>query len=240
MPSHTSTFSPARWVAATRGDGERVPGAWTKELLNSARGDSFSLLRLAAGGGLALAASADHRILVLDGRLSIAAGGTGPARDHRTGAYAVLPGEGDAVVSSSDGALALVLAGKRLGAPADDVFSPQGWLESGPGQWYRLLLDVAFDETFDERVVGLSYFEPGSSSPRHPHRTAHRFLFLDGEADDELVFPDGTRHTAHRARGDFVDYPYPIEHQTFSRTGCTILFLHEPLPSADSDSASTG
>ena len=66
--------------------------------------------------------------------------------------------------------------------------------------------------------------EPGSAAPRH----AHRFLFLDGEADDELVFPAAPRRTARRVRGDFVDYPYPIEHQTFGRTGCTILFLHEP------------
>ncbi|WP_433174871.1 cupin domain-containing protein [Actinoallomurus sp. CA-150999] len=233
MPSHTSSFSPARWVAALRSDGARVPGIWTKVLLNSAQGDSFSLLRLAAGSECTIGGSADDRILVLDGRLSTAAAGTGPRTDHRCGAYAAMPGNGDAVVSSADGALALVLTGKRLGAPADDVFSPEGWQESGPGQWFRLLLDVAFDEEFDERVVGLSYFEPGASSPRHPHRTAHRFLFLDGEADDELVFPDGHRHTAHRAKGDFVDYPHPIEHQTFSRTGCTILFLHEPISAAD-------
>ncbi|MCQ4045082.1 cupin domain-containing protein [Streptantibioticus rubrisoli] len=219
-------------MAATRSGGEQVPGVWTKELLNSAQGDSFSLLRLAAGGECALTGSAEDRILVLDGRLSIAADGTGRAADHRSGAYAALPGDRN-VVSSADGALALVLTGRRLGAPADDVFSPQGWQESGPGQWFRLLLDVTFDENFDERVVGLSYFEPGSSSPRHPHHTAHRFLFLDGEADDELVFPDGTRRTAHRSKGDFVDYPHPIEHQTFSGTGCTILFLHEPIPTAE-------
>ncbi|MCC2274552.1 cupin domain-containing protein [Streptomyces sp. ET3-23] len=219
-------------MAATRDDGGRVPGVWTKELLNSAQGDSFSLLRLAAGGEFTRPGCGDDRVLVLDGKLSIAGGATGLVSEHRTGAYAALPGDGEvgAVVSSTSGSTALVLAGKRLGTPADDVFGPEGWLESGPGQWFRLLLDVAFDETFDERVVGLSHFEPGSFSPRHPHRTAHRFLFLDGEADDELVFPDGTRHTAHRARGDFVDYPYPIEHQTFSRTGCTILFLHEPVP----------
>ncbi|MBX7553245.1 hypothetical protein ABZX95_21915 [Streptomyces sp. NPDC004232] len=108
-----------------------------------------------------------------------------------------------------------------------------GGQQSGPGQWFRLLLDVAFDEHFGEQVVGLSCFEPGSFSPRHPHRTAHRFLFLDGEADDELVFPDGARHTAHRAKGDFFDYPHPVEHQTFSGTGCTILFVHERLPAAE-------
>ncbi|MFI0220266.1 hypothetical protein [Streptomyces lydicus] len=58
--------------------------------------------------------------------------------------------------------LALVLTGKRLGTPADDVL---GWRGSGPGQWFRLLLDVAFGKTLHERVIGLSPFEPGSSSP---------------------------------------------------------------------------
>ncbi|MDC7341035.1 hypothetical protein [Streptomyces lydicus] len=61
--------------------------------------------------------------------------------------------------------LARVLTGERLGTPADDVFGPEGWRESGPGQWFRLLLDVAFDKPLDERVIGLSPFEPGSSSP---------------------------------------------------------------------------
>ncbi|WP_159031796.1 hypothetical protein [Streptomyces lydicus] len=45
------------------------------------------------------------------------------------------------------------------------MFGPEGWRESGPGQWFRLLLDVAFDKPLDERVIGLSPFEPGSSSP---------------------------------------------------------------------------
>ncbi|MFI5780696.1 hypothetical protein [Nocardia sp. NPDC051570] len=131
-------------------------------------------------------------------------------------------------VRSAGGGLALLLSGARLGAPQDSVFSPDIWAESSPGQWFRLLLEVTFDETFDERIVGLSYFDPGSFSPRH----AHRFLFLDGEADDEMVFPDGARHTAHRVRGDFVDYPYPLEHQSFSRAGCLILFAHEPITAA--------
>ncbi|MEU7168291.1 hypothetical protein AB0A70_27215, partial [Streptomyces morookaense] len=126
-------------------------------------------------------------------------------------------------------------ARRRRADPADHHFkvgiTPTRPAARSRNQTYRLLLDVAFDE----RVVGLSYFGPGSSSPRHPHRTAHRCLFLDGEADDELVFPDGSRHTAHRAKGDFVDYPHPVEHQTFSRTGSTIVFLHEPIPAQKTD-----
>lgn len=211
MTNHSATFGPARWTPA-------APHAWTKELLRSG-GDSFTLLRLGRGAEFELPGTAADRILVLEGELGI--GGV----VHRAGAYRAH----DGVLSSPGTCLALALGGERLGAPADDVFSPQGWLESGPGQWFRLLLDVTFDQDFDERMVGLSYFEPGSAAPRHPHRTAHRFLFLDGEADDELVLPDGTRQTAHRRRGDFVDYPHSVEHQTFSRTGCMILFLHEPI-----------
>ncbi|WP_369393323.1 hypothetical protein AB5J72_41575 [Streptomyces sp. CG1] len=106
MPSHTSTFSAVGWVAANHGGGEQMPGVWRKELLNSSsQGDSFSLLRLAAGGEGTLAGAADDRVLVPDGRLSIAATDTGIVADHRSGAYAALPG--DAVVSSADGALAL-------------------------------------------------------------------------------------------------------------------------------------
>lgn len=224
MASHNAAFSPIKWVPATR-NGERVPGVWTKELLSSTDGDSFMLLRLGQDAEYEVPGDADGRILVLEGELSISAGGE-RARLHRSGAYCALPA---GVVSSPGRCLALVLTGERLGVPADDMFGPDGWRESGPGQWFRLLLDVTYDGSFDERLVGLSYFEPGSAAPRHPHQTAHRFLFLDGEADDELVFPDGTRQTAHRRRGDFVDYPYPIEHQSFSRTGCMILFLHEPV-----------
>jgi hypothetical protein len=224
VSSHLASFGPAAWTPATRG-GERVSGAWVKELLRSDGGDSFTLLRLGGGAELALPGSGDDRLLVLDGELAC---GSGPVR--RAGAYCGVPTAGTGVLSSPVGCFALLLTGRRLGDPADDVFSPDGWTQSGPGQWFRLLLEVALDAGFDERVVGLSYFEPGSTAPLHPHHTAHRLLFLDGEADDELVFPDGARRTARRRRGDFVDYPYPIQHQTFSAAGCTILFVHEALP----------
>ncbi|MFE0359821.1 hypothetical protein [Streptomyces griseoaurantiacus] len=230
MTSHTGAFGPGGWVPAP-GTGDGTEPAWTKELLGSAgSGDSFALLRLPAGGASRLAGSAEDRILVLDGALSFPEADGEEPRLRRKGAYAALPPAGGADVTSAEGALALVLSGSRLGAPAEDVFGPRGWQSTGPGQWSRLLLDVVPDENFDERVLGLSHFEPGSFAPRHPHRTAHRFLFLDGEADDEWVLPDGSRHTARRAAGDFVDYPFPVEHQTFSRTGCTLLFVHEALP----------
>ncbi len=112
------------------------------------------------------------------------------------------------------------------------MFSPEGWTGAGAGLWFRPLFFPAAGMSFDERVVGITYFEPGAVAARHAHRTAHRFLFLDGEADDEVLYPDGTRETTRRRRGDFVDYPYPVEHQTFSRDGCLILFLHEPIAAA--------
>lgn len=229
MTSHNASFSPINWVPATQA-GEQVPSVWTKELLRSADGDSFTLLQLGHGIRFELSGSADDRILVLEGELVVSTGDEREqARLHRSGAYCGLPVGGTAVVSSPDRCLALILTGERLGDPVDNVFDPDGWHESSPGQWSKLLLDVKLDENFDERVVGLAHFEPGAAAPRHPHQTAHRFLFLDGEADDELVLPDGTRQTAYRVRGDFVDYPYPIEHQSFSKAGCTILFLHEPI-----------
>ncbi|ATL68945.1 cupin domain-containing protein [Nocardia terpenica] len=227
MSDHDSIFSPARWEPATRDDGRRVPGVWVKRLLHAPGGDSFTVLRFERNAEHELAGSPDGRILVLEGDIAIP-DRAGVTIRHHAGAYCAVPDDGGGV-SSPSGCLVLLVTGARLGAPGDGVFDPGGWLESGPGQWFRLLSD---DVTFDERVVGLSYFEPGSFSPRHSHRTAHRVLFLDGEADDEIVFPDGTRRTARRAGGDFVDYPYPIEHQCFSRTGCTILFVHEPLDPA--------
>lgn len=217
MGSQSATFGPARWIPA------KEKGAWLKGLLSSETGDSFALVRLDRGAETEIPEPAEVRILVLEGEITVSDDGR-----HGAGAYVALPDGPGHVAAHEQPALLLVLRGSRLGTPTADVFSPEGWTQSSPGQWFRLLLEVAFDEDFDERVVGLSYFEPGSSAPRHPHHTAHRFLFLDGEADDEMVLPDGTRHTARRVKGDFVDYPCPIEHQTFSRTGCTILFVHEP------------
>ncbi len=44
------------------------------------------------------------------------------------------------------------------------------------------------------------------------------------------VVPLTADHTTHHAVmwTSFVDYPYPIAHQSACRTGCTILFLREP------------
>jgi anti-sigma factor ChrR (cupin superfamily) len=162
---------------------------------------SFTLIELSPGASYRAGADPDGRLLILEG--------------ESRGAYTTVP----EVVTAS----ALLIRGPRLGDPVDDVLGPEGWASSGPGQWFRLL----YRPTGDERIVGVSRFEPGSASAWHPHPTAHRFYFLDGEADDEVLFPEGTRETAHRTRGDFVDYPYPVEHQTVSPTGCVIFFVHE-------------
>jgi hypothetical protein len=49
VADHRAAFSAARWVAATAGGGDPVPGVWTKELLTSGHGDLFALLRLDRG-----------------------------------------------------------------------------------------------------------------------------------------------------------------------------------------------
>ena len=43
------------------------------------------------------------------------------------------------------------------------------------------------------------------------------------------VMPDGRREVITRRPGDFVVYPFPIEHELSTPTGCTILFVHEPV-----------
>jgi hypothetical protein len=102
-------------------------------------------------------------------------------------------------------------------------------MATGAGLLSMVLSDLPVDGDLAERVVGFAHIDAGSSVAPHPHATAHIFLFLEGEADDEIVFPDGRRDVALRRRGDFVVYPFPVEHHLFSRTGCSIFFVHEPL-----------
>jgi anti-sigma factor ChrR (cupin superfamily) len=105
-------------------------------------------------------------------------------------------------------ALVLRVTGSSLGDPATDTFGPEGWFAFGPGQWTRPLLPLPEDlSNFNERVVALTYIEPGVTVDRHQHPTAHRFFYLSGEADDEMAHPDGHRDNIHRQAGDFVDYP---------------------------------
>ncbi|GAA1990841.1 cupin domain-containing protein [Kitasatospora viridis] len=224
MPNHRATFGPAHWSPTHGADGTPVPGVWRKELLSQQpqQGDSFTLLRFAPRVGISPTADGERRVLVLDGELELG------DRRPRKGTYAALTPDHTALRAGAAGALALVLAGRRLGGPAEDVLAPDHWQPNGPGQWYRPLHHA----DSDARVVGLSWFEPGSSTPRHPHHCAHRTLVLDGEAEDELFLPDGTRQLARHGRGDFIDYPYPIEHRTVSRTGCTVLFVHQPVGAA--------
>lgn len=218
--SHRSaTTSPVHWSALP------TPGAWVKELLAAERpgGDAFSLLRLAPGGTATVPISDLDRVLVLAGPVEV----PGSGRHHRGDYLAPTPASVD--LHAPDGeAVLLRLTGPDLGDPVRDVFGPAGWFAASPGLWAKLLLPMpAAPDEFDERLVGLSYLEPGAASDRHPHPTAHRFLFLDGEADDEVVFPDGRRDLVTRRAGDFVDYPTGVEHRTHSRTGCLILFVHE-------------
>jgi hypothetical protein len=126
-------------------------------------------------------------------------------------------------------ALVLLVAGPALGTDTKVLGRPGDWLRTGAGLCSVLLSDLPIKEGLAERVAGFAHIEAGSSVAPHPHATAHIFLFLEGETDDEIVFPDGRRDVALRRRGDFVVYPFPVEHSLFSRTGCSIFFVHEPL-----------
>lgn len=210
-----SAFSPVGWEPSA------ASGVWFRTLPTMS-GDRFALWR--AGPGATMSTSSDDgiHVLVLRGSLDVTGDATLGVR--RRGDW--FPASG-ASMRSEGGSLLLTVTGPGLGAGTHDAFGPAGWFTTGPGQWARLLVDLPVDGALGERVAGLSWMERGSASPRHPHRTRHRFLFLEGAAEDEVVHPDGRRETARRGPGDFVDYPAGVEHQSFTRDGCLILFVHD-------------
>ncbi len=109
-------------------------------------------------------------------------------------------------------------------ATIPNLFAPERWAKAGSsGIWSQTISG----NPREGRYVALAYFEPGASAGMHHHATAHMFLFLDGEADDVIVYPDGRREVCVRRKGDFVEYDYPVEHFTYSRHGCLILFEHD-------------
>ena len=229
MTVRRATFSPAEWSPAKLASGVESPGAWVKELRRPALGDSYSLLRLDAGSSFDLTGKAVDRILVLEGEAHVerAAGAEG-GKASRRGAYLDV----FQPVSSVPGCLMLLIGGPQLGDPAEDVFSPAGWSSFAPGVWSRSLTAGPLVGDMAERVIGIAYIEPGGTAALHEHITTHIHLYLDGEADDEMVYPDGTREVVLRGKGDFVEHDYPIRHRTFSRPGCMIFFDHEPVTMA--------
>jgi hypothetical protein len=231
VPTRVNCYGPAGWLAARDAGGEAVGGAWEKVLRRPPRGDGFALIQLEAGVAWNLPAGSADRLLVLDGDAQISENGT----EHeptlaRRGAYVDVSSA--LRLSTTSGALMLLISGEHLGSAVPNIWSPGGWREVGRGMWVRPLLTEVLDGDFEERVAGVVHIEPGGAVDLHHHRTAHLFLFLDGEADDEVIHLDGTREVFSRRCGDFVEYPYPVDHRSFSRTGCTILFVHEPISAA--------
>jgi quercetin dioxygenase-like cupin family protein len=232
MPTHVDSFSPAGWEAATDAAGNVVAGAWEKELRRPSRGDHFVLVQVAAGVAWSAPAGIADRLLVLEGEALLSKDGAGEPTVARRGAY--LDVSSSALeLSTTSGVLILLISGEHLGGPVDDIWSPGGWLDVGRGMSVRPLLMEQLDGSFEERVAGVFRLAPGGGVDFHAHPTTHLFLFLDGEADDEVVHPDGTRDIATRRRGDFVEYPYPVDHRSSSRVGCTILFIHEPVSATE-------
>lgn len=214
--------SPLGWAASP------TAGVWIKELITAAPsgGDGFVLIRLAPGAETVLEVSDLDRFLVVSG--SVEFHGEEEPVAGRSGDYLAPAGSSVTVRATEQAAVVLRLTGPRLGGSSSDAYGPDGWFPAGPGVWAKLFVPLPADlSTFDERIAGLTWFEPGAVSDRHPHPTAHRFLFLAGHAHDEMIFPDGRRETIDRWAGDFVDYPTGIDHRTHTPGGCTLLFVHE-------------
>ncbi len=116
-----------------------------------------------------------------------------------------------------------------------DVFGPGGWYPTPkgdlkstiPGVWNKPLHIESNVRTWPEMYMhrqGHSlyavYFEPGAMYPMHPHPYAQQLLILDGDMEDQIVEGERKTSTASYRRGSFADYPYPMEHASFSRGGC--------------------
>jgi hypothetical protein len=221
----TNLFSPAIWFEGNEPCPEKA-GVWLRHLRSESEGDGVVLCYLDPGAGHASNSERPTNLLVLAGTIAM---GDGPVAEMvLTGTYT--PVGSQAIRAGPDGpALALLVSGPALGTETRVLGSPRAWLRTGPGLLSVLLSDWPVEGDLAERIAGFAHIEAGSSVAPHPHATAHIFLFLEGEADDEIVFPDGRREVALRRRGDFVVYPFPVEHGLFSRSGCSIFFVHEPV-----------
>jgi hypothetical protein len=221
----TNVFSPAIWFENNKPCPETA-GVWLRRLRSESEGDGVVLCYLEPGAGHAHDSECPTNLLVLAGSITIEDGAA--ARPVHTGTYT--PVGSQAIRAGHDGpALGLLVSGPALGSETKVLGSPRDWMGTGAGLLSMLLSDMPVEGDLAERVAGFAHIDAGSSVAPHPHATAHIFLFLEGEADDEIVFPDGRREVALRRRGDFVVYPFPVEHHLFSRTGCSIFFVHEPV-----------
>jgi hypothetical protein len=221
----TNVFSPAIWFEGDRPCPERA-GVWLRRLRSESEGDGVVLCYLEPGAVHASDSERPTNLLVLAG--TVAVGDSPIAEPLHTGTYT--PVGSQAIRAGQDGpALGLLVSGPALGSETKVLGSPRDWMGTGAGLLSMLLSGMPVEGDLAERIAGFAHIDVGSSVAPHPHATAHIFLFLEGEADDEIVFPDGRREVALRRRGDFILYPFPVEHRLFSRTGCSIFFLHEPV-----------
>jgi hypothetical protein len=221
----TNVFSPAVWFEGHEPCPEQA-GVWLRRLRSESEGDGVVLCYLDRGAVHTSDSERQTNLLVLAGTVAI--GDSRLEEAVQTDTYTPV-GSQTIRAGPDEPALALLVSGPALGKETKVLGSPRDWLRTGAGLFSVLLSDFPVEDDLAERVAGFAHIEAGSSVAAHPHATAHIFLFLHGEADDEIVFPDGRREVALRRRGDFVIYPFPVEHSLFSRTGCSIFFVHEPL-----------
>jgi redox-sensitive bicupin YhaK (pirin superfamily) len=221
----TNVFSPAVWFDGSKAEAE-IAGGWLRNLRSEREGDGVVLFYLEPAAAHSSDSERPTNLLVLAGSITVEDGAT--AATLRAGTYAPV-GSHTLRAGQDSPALGLLVSGPALGSEIKVLGNPRDWMRASPGLLSVPLCDAQLEGDLAERVAGFAHVEAGSSVGSHPHATAHIFLFLEGEADDEIVHPDGRRDVAQRRRGDFVVYPFPVEHCMFSRSGCSIFFVHEPL-----------
>ncbi len=221
----TNVFSPAVWFDGSKLEAE-ITGGWVRRLRSEDGGDGVVLFYLEPAAAHSSDSERPTNLLVLAGSVTIEDGANAPTL--WAGTYAPV-GSHTFRAGQQAPAVGLLISGPGLGSDIKVLGNPRDWMRAGPGLLSLPLCDAQLEGDLAERVAGFAHVEAGSSVGSHPHATAHIFLFLEGEADDEIVHPDGRRDVAQRRRGDFVVYPFPVEHCLFSRSGCSIFFVHEPL-----------
>jgi hypothetical protein len=221
----TNLYGPAVWCEGGHASVETA-GVWLRRLKSEGGGDGVVLFYLEPGGAHKSNSERPTNLLLLAGSVAIEDGPL--SRLVHSCTYA--PVGQESIRTTQDApALGVLISGPALGNETRSFASPRYWVRLGPGLLSVPLCETQTEGELAERVVGFVHVESGGSVPSHPHATAHIFVYIDGEADDEIVFPDGHLETAQRRKGDFVVYPFPVEHRLFSPTGCSFFCFHEPL-----------
>ncbi len=242
MGNFSDAFGPTGWVQSMG-----VEKVWSKTLRSSEEDQSLALVRYEPGAELPLHTVQNaHRMLLLEGYLEAEIQcGVGDVQNitYRRGAFLRRPPNVESCSRSPEGCLFLLStepAGESGGVelPEEtltDAFGPGGWYPTPnvdlkstvQGVWNKPLHIETEVESWPEMYMHRTghslyavYFEPGAIYPMHHHPYAQQLLFIEGDAQDEIVDEDARRLTATYGRGSFVDYPYPMQHATFSKQGC--------------------